>query len=365
MKENYIKNTAKLQHFSSLYEEACAAYSEELNRLEKCMQQYLGSYEIDGGENATTIRNITYEIIESQINTVIPTPKVDSVCYSEKRERNAHSVERLCSSLKELLPFDAMNEQDERYTYIYGSSVWYVEWNNSESDGGAKVHCISPTSFIGQPGISEISDMEYCFLRFTTTKGELMRKYNVKKEDTALCECEYEYDEGSDSDTVRLVICFYKDERGEIGKFVFSGGLVLSDIESYYRRKKKVCRTCKKDYSGCICTSGDFEIVDAIDEMIGTRTVPYYVPKQFPIVIRKNTLGGDGLFGGSDCERIRPEQQAINKVESRILQKLLRSGVTPIMPEDSTVILRLSVISSLRSCLTVKVRSSHAREAIA
>ena len=26
--------------------------------------------------------------------------------------------------------------------------------------------------------------MEYCFLRFTTTKGELMRKYGVKESDT-------------------------------------------------------------------------------------------------------------------------------------------------------------------------------------
>ena len=347
MKENKTNKSARLEHFAALYNESLLAAGEDFERLEKNMSQYLGTYEIDGGERASTVRNITYEIIESQINSDIPTPKVDSVCYSEKRERNAHSVERLCSSLKELLPFEQLNELDERYTYIYGASVWYVEWTGDDDDGGVRVHCISPMNFIGQAGISDVSEMEYCFLRFTTTRGELVRKYGVSLRDTEACDCEFEYDGNTESDTVRIVICFYKDDRGEIGRFVFSGGLVLSDVEAYYRRKKKVCRVCKIDYADCICGCEDFETVDVFEEVIYDRRIPYYVPKEFPIVIRRNTMGSDGVFGGSDCERIRPQQQAINKVESRILQKLLRSGVTPIMPEDSNVTLTNAIFGQV------------------
>ena len=52
--------------------------------------------------------------------------------------------------------------------------------------------------------------------------------------------------------------------------------------------------------------------------------LPFYRPKRLPIVIRKNTSQEDSLLGQSDCEFIRPQQQAINKIESRILMKLLR-----------------------------------------
>ena len=75
--------------------------------------------------------------------------------------------------------------------------------------------------------------------------------------------------------------------------------------------------------------------------------VPYYTPDSFPIVIRKNTSGDGRLFGQSDCEYIRPEQQAINKIESRILQKLLRAGITPIVPEDATITLNNSVFGQV------------------
>ena len=348
MKGKNTHSSSRLEYFKSLYETSLSAAAEDFERYERNMSQYLGSYEIDGGESATTIRNITYEIIESQVNSDIPTPKVDSVCYSERRDRNAHSIERLCSSVKELLPFEKLNELDERYTYIYGGAVWYVEWDSSDGDGGVKVHCLSPKSFIGQAGISDIDEMEYCFLRFTTTKGELMRKYGVNAEETELSALEFEYGGDFTSDTVNLVICFYKDENGEIGKYVFSGDLALSDVKAYYRRKKKICLICEKDYAECTCIKGDHKIVDDTMETVGDKKVPYYIPKCFPIVIRKNTMGGDdGLFGVSDCDRIRPEQQAINKVESRILQKLLRSGVTPIMPEDSTVTLTNAVFGQV------------------
>jgi hypothetical protein len=96
------KNSARLALFQDIYAESLQSAAEDLERYERNMDQYLGSYEIDGGDRASTVRNITYEIIESQVNSDVPTPKVDSVCYSEQHDRNAHSIERLCSSVKKL-----------------------------------------------------------------------------------------------------------------------------------------------------------------------------------------------------------------------------------------------------------------------
>ena len=342
------EKTLRGEHYRSLYEVARAASVGERENMDKNMRQYLGSPEIDGGENALTVRNITYEIIESEIDPSVPVPKVDAFSYSDERERHSNSIERLCSAVRRRLPFENMNDLDERYTYIYGASVWYVEWNQEE--GGVRVNCLSPQNFYGQTGISRVEDMDYCFLTFTTTKSDVMRKYGVSGEESNLFEYEYRYEASDVSDTVTLVVCFYRDDDGEVGRLVFSGEIILEDTPRLYRRKMPVCEKCGAPLGECSC-SASHVLRDLNDERVlidgKEMTVPYYTPKRFPIVIRKNSRSEDSLYGSSDCEMIRPQQQAINKVESRILKKLLRAGVTPIMPEDSTVTLGNSVFGQV------------------
>jgi hypothetical protein len=256
--ENKTK-ALRLEFFKNLYECALNTSREQFASLDKYMRQYRGSTEIDGSdEEALTIRNITYEIVESQISSEIPQPKADAVSYSEKRGRNAETIERLCRAVRDSLPFEELNDIDERYTYIYGGSIWYIDWDNSiehsSEIGGVRVHCLSPTDFIPQPGIYSIDDMEYCFLRFTTTKGELVRKWGIQPDELSLAECEYEFDTGiPEGDTVTMIVCFYKDEDGEIGRFVFSGELTLSDLPRYYMRKTDVCSVCQKEGGECKC----------------------------------------------------------------------------------------------------------------
>ena len=379
MKIENSNKEMRLEFFKELYETSLSASSELFASLERCMEQYRGSSAIDGSDEAAlTVRNITYEIVESQISSDIPMPKADAASYSEARNRNAHAIERLLRSVRDKLPFEEMNDIDERYTYIYGGSIWYAEWDNSVEHlgevGAVKVHCISPRDFIPQPSIYSIEDMEYCFLRFSTTKGELMRKYGVKESELPLAECDYEYSTAaSEGDTVSLIICFYRDEAGEVGRYIFSGDLVLSDLPRYYMRKADVCSVCGEPFGECECSgeavlgeihrevlSSDIELptgvripawspaISPLGDIRMKRTeIPYYVPKHFPIVIRKNTSGERSLLGQSDCDYIRPEQQAINKLESRIMQKLIRAGITPIVPEDASITLNNSVFGQV------------------
>ena len=130
------KEKAILEKWGGLYRAALGAEAERLASMEKAMEQYLGSSEIDGSsEKARTVRNITYEIIESQICADIPLPKADPQSLTNRHEKNARSIERLLSSVRSSLPFEESNDRDERFTYIYGGSVWYAEWDNSISDG--------------------------------------------------------------------------------------------------------------------------------------------------------------------------------------------------------------------------------------
>lgn len=383
--ENQTKD-GKLQFFSELYKSALDASEDMYLRLERNMEQYRGSDEIDGSEErAATVRNITYEIVESQVSSDIPMPKADPASYSELKGRNAESIERLCRSIRDKLPFEELNDIDERYTYIYGGSIWYFEWDNEAVNknevGGVKVYCLSPRDFIPQPGIFSVEDMEYCFLRFTTTRGDLARRFDVDEEDAAKLECECEYSGASpSSDAVSMIVCFYRDAEGAVGRFIFSGDVTLSDLPKYYMRKALICKDCKMEAADCVCGSkrrkkGEVErevvksdialssgrripamspmIADGMPVIKDMRVVhrrteiPYYVPNFFPIVIRKNTSGEKSLLGQSDCEYIRPQQQAINKIESRILQKLLRAGITPIVPEDARVTLNNSVFGQV------------------
>ena len=369
----------KLEFFRGLYESAKSTLNDTFALFDRRMQQYRGSTEIDGSdEDAITVRNITYEIVESQVSGDIPQPKTDAASYSEKRGRNAETIERLCRSLRARLPFEELNDIDERYTYIYGGSVWYVDWDSSEGEhdghGGVKIQCLSPRDFIPEPGIYSVDDMHYFFLRFTTTRGELMRRYGVTEENVMLAEEEYNYSSPNEEcDTVAMIVCFYRDEDGEIGKFVFSGDLTLSDLPKYYRRKEYVCSECGEPFGECDCPGKKKHLSELLTERLsedillksgdripavssrvekdgislGFTEIPYYLPRSFPIVIRKNTSAEESLFGQSDCDYIRPEQQAINKIESRIMQKLLRAGITPIVPEDARVTLNNSVFGQV------------------
>ena len=226
----------RLDFFRELFRNAELQGAENLTLLEKWMKQYRGSPEIDGSrDNALTVRNITYEIIESQVSSDIPQPKADPVCYSEKRSRNAESIERLCRSLRDRLPYEVMNDADERYTYVYGGSVWYAEWDNTAEYcgevGAVRVHCLSPRDLVPQPGIYSIDGMEYCFLKFTSTRGETERKYGLTPEQADELEFDFEYgSEATDGDTVRIIVCFYKDEEGRVGRYIFSGDVCLSDL---------------------------------------------------------------------------------------------------------------------------------------
>ena len=381
------KRSARTDYFRTLYENARDRHAASDALFERHMQQYRGSDELDGAkERAGTVRNITYEIIESQVSSEIPPPKTEPTCYSEKKDRNAKSVERLCASVRDMLPFEEMNDMDERYTYIYGGSVFLVEWETPAGRGGdlggIRVSCLSPRDFIPQPNITKISDMDYCFLRFVTTKAELSRRYGVKEVDLARADIEWESLPAADAgEAVTVIVCFYRGEDGEVGEFIFSGDLPLLDLPNYYRRKRKICRKCGREEGLCTCDAPGFTLIDETEEILGRDIVlsdgtvipalspvldeagcpipsgdgyrmertrlPYYVPQDFPIVIRKNTSGEKSLLGQSDCEYIRPEQQAINKVETRILQKLLRAGVTPILPEDATVSLNNSVFGQI------------------
>ncbi len=394
MKIEFDGEGSKLAFFSDLYQSARSASEALFEAMEQHYKQYKGTKELGPGEaDAKVVRNITYELIESQVASYVPSPKVTAKMFSDRGERNAKSIEVLLKNKRDELPFEKLNDIDERYNPIYGGSVWLIEWDESimthSTVGDVKVSCLAPKRFTGQPNIYDIKDMEYCFIEFETTKDEIVRKYGVSVEVAE--DTESEENSTSDDSTATLYVCYYKDDEDKVCQYVWSGDTELLDITDYFARKRKVCKKCGKREQICECEKPKFELLSEEFEEIGrnitlsdggvipaesvvikdgmivTETVkqpatdqmgnvliddmglpvtvdvevpkteptrlPFYRPNVLPVVIRKNTSEEDSLFGQSDCEFIRPQQQAINKLESRILEKLISGGVYPLVPD--------------------------------
>lgn len=357
----------KLKVISELYASALSASEEARSEFFKYRAQYSGDDTVDGSaQRAAFVRNITYEIIEAQVSTVIPKAKVEAGIYSPESERRATVIERICDKLRNKIDFERINDLTERDTTVTGASVYLVEWDDRASGqhgarGDVCISAVAPEDLIPQPGRYRVCDMDYCFIRSRTTRRDVCERYGVS---CGLALSLETSDDRLDADgeTVELVTCFYYDADGRLSKFIFSGDTVLEDIENYYARKSRICSRCGQSERHCRCEKPSFKLVDEECEHVRASLlppnvrddggaaeddtcvdIPWYIPREMPIVIRTNITRSDRWYGQSDCEFIRPYQQELNKLESRIHSKLISSSVIPVLPADSELRLDNSI----------------------
>lgn len=414
----------KLKFFEQLMEDAKThpEYERQMAKNKLNLDQYNGSKKIDPisdtGEvpdDAIVIRNITREIIESQKDMRIPAPKVTPRISLANTERNAKTVERLLTMLRDKLPFEKMNNVDEFYAPTLGATFYLVEFDNSVRThytvGEGKVSIIDPSDIIPQAGIYDVGEMEYIFIRSRMTREDIMRTYGVSVKVAEETEIDPEEDDSllEQYNVVTVYTCFWRNENGAICKYVWSGDTELQDIDDYYARKKYVCKCCGKRKELCEenpCSHPEYEmqneeyeeltediilpdyayedvttpsgavvkqriqkkipafspvyrdgepVMEEVNEIArddngqpimekvstgdtlpmmhktlrpktAPTRLPYYKPKRLPVICRRNIAIPKSLYGQSDCEVIRPQQQEINKLESRIHEKLMRSG---------------------------------------
>ena len=365
---NIPKDTDRRAFFESLREEAVTAYTDVLENIRLAREQYEGSPKIDGSdEEASAVRNITYELIESQISPDIPEPKVDSYLFTEEKGRRALAIERLCRQSRMRLDLEEFNNCDERYTYVYGGSIWHVEWDEeggAHGEGGIAVRTVSPECFIPEPSVTELDEMDYCFILARASREALAERYALSEEARA----SLADDGGSAGTGASYTVCYYRGEEGEVSRFIWSGEVTLADEVGVFRRRRVRCAACGRALHLCHCGSERKEVDECTltesalpfihgpsgKKKQGTAAmaslygeIPYFVPDRFPLILRRNTVAEGRLLGQSDCLIIRSQQQQINKIESRIHQKLMRAGITPMMPEDARITLNNSVFGQV------------------
>lgn len=183
----------KLKEWQSKLETAKNEYSDTRSKLIEYEDFYEGTRNVKEDPNthqnvakqATNVRNICYELIESQVDSAIPMPKV--IAMHPEDDELAKKIERLLENKVKLCHFENINDSMERTVPIDGGDYFYVTWDLSaglhSQLGDVKVSEITPFKLIPQPGVTEIDDMDYFFVQELYTKKKVKAIYGVDVED--------------------------------------------------------------------------------------------------------------------------------------------------------------------------------------
>lgn len=399
-----------------------AAYRAEEARMDKREELYRGSDVIepltDRARKRKTphIRNLCAELIESQVDSNIPQPKVTPV--RKEDEWLAAIVEDMLRNELDRLPFEEINDQMERTVPIQGGGLFLIEWDNTtrtnQTVGEIVVSWMHPKQLVPQDGVyTSIEDMDYVILKVPQTKGYIKSRYGVDVQDEAESEPEIKGRGDTADDMVTQYIAYYRNQKGGIGLYSWVGDTELEDMEDYQARRLRRCAQCgavepleaepvgdpaingllpgmtpdgmgqaepgkpggargqrkqcpycgstewesrEEEYEevyepiqrsdGTVIPGAVREVVNAgIDDLgipvmtvVETPTrIPFYKPDIYPVILQKNVSVYGKLLGESDIDKIETQQNTTNRIEAKIIDKLIRSGSYITLPDEARI----------------------------
>lgn len=297
-------------------------------------------------KQAATVRKLAFELIESQVDVVIPMPKVIS---KRGRTDRAQMIENMLRNEINKTTFKEIIDEQSRTTPTTGSSIFYGEWDNSEttidSVGDILVKNLHPKQVIPQAGVFKLKEMDYCFVDFEQTKKFVKDTYGV--------DVDLVGDENEDGQPYEHMVThhfvYYRNQKGGIGLYSWAGNTEIQNFENYFARQQLICKKCGTekdlDVDKCIkCGSKKFVKSDlemqemtVVNQETGTQEkvkVPYYVPDEFPIVIRKNVSLINRFMGSSDVDYIKDQQNDTTIYLNKMREKVLKGGSFVTLPND-------------------------------
>lgn len=379
-----VKNQ-KLELWQKRLAESNSAYSAEVVKMDERERLYNGDHTLrplvtgdarrDGGVKKTGhVRNIVFENIESLVSSSIPRPKVTP--RRKQDEHLAEIIEHFLRNELDRMPFETMNDMAERTVPIQGGVGFLVEWDNSKRThntvGEVTVSVIHPKQFGPQPGIyTGIGDMDWFIIKLPTTKQAVQRKYGVDMSGEAESEPDVRAAGAEDAaeDALTQYIGFEINDHGGINRYSWVNNVVLEDLENYQARRQPVCKQCgqMRPHSGGPCpwcgsekftseeqefepvwvpirTRSGLEIpgthpgVDENGEDVMQPTlIPFYKPDLYPIVLQRSVSVFGQLLGSSDVDVIRDQQNTVNRMEQKIIDRLVKAGTRITLPDKANL----------------------------
>lgn len=401
----------KLRLWQDRLQAAENAIEGERARMKKREKLYEGDHTIygaggraqagaDGVSEATHVRNVCFEMVETQVDSTIPSPKVTAVRPED--EELADIVENLLRDVMDRLPMERINDEGERISPVQGGHGLLVDWLDSVSGrdwlGDLRVQLIHPRCIVPQAGVYQVSDMDWVFLKTPQTRRQIRVNYGVELEGENESDPEARrLGDGADTteEIVTMVTAYYRNKSGGIGRLRWVNDTVLEDLDDCQVRRIHRCKACgavgdgrKCSYCGSTKFETDTEEDEVLTEDITLRDgtvipamsmvrdelgqpvleeltegrdvlpqlrasggpavrharlvqaptrIPYYKPDVYPLVVRKNVSLPGRFFGGSDIDAIADQQNTLNKLSTKINAKVLGGGSFTTVPEGGGV----------------------------
>lgn len=337
---------AKLQKWKKKLETALGEHTAFRSRVDENDMLYHGTHEVsragtyisnrdrDLDRDVKQVVNIVFQMVESQIDHNIPQPNI--LPMEQNDEAKAKMIEGMLTYKVNSSAMERINDENERIAKK-ASVCWYkLGWNprieKHTFTGDFEVINPHPKNVIPQPGVYRVSDMDYLFHIETRTNSYVARTYGKDIADRLQDEtAEYEYLEQSgrteplstDTNKVSVVECWYKDDEGNVGLFVWANDVIIKDMPKFYFKRDEQGNVIETETITKLNPDGSAEEV----------TVQAYVPKSFPFVLQYNIPVDKSLYGKADPEIIKDQQEAIKKVLTFEEERILK-GTTKIITQD-------------------------------
>lgn len=413
------KNSDRLRLWKDRLAASEAAYQAELDKMDGREEQYLGRRKLrpvterdrhPGGDLFQTphVRNITAELIEAQVSSAIPQPKVTA--RRREDEGLAKLIEDMIRNELDRMPMELVNDIQERTVPLQGGAWYHLEWDNRSrthtTTGEVAIAARHPKQVIPQAGVyTGAEDMDYILLKLPTTKEAVKSRYGVDLSEESEEEPDLRGSAGQTpaEDMVTQVVAYYRNGRGGVGKFSWVRDTVLEDLEDYQARRLRRCAQCGRvepvegdiivDRQGLALPGAMEALLGAKPEAVeesrvwhdgdpcpdcgGTRweereeeyeeiwdpivtshgkaipgaserfdkdtgvidyvptKIPYYKPDCYPLVLQRNVSVFGRLLGDSDADKIADQQNTINRLEKKIIDRLVKAGTRVMMPASA------------------------------
>lgn len=372
-KEWTSRNEAALGDQAAKMDDREALYRGEVRKIQPLTPR---DTERNGDYRITShLRNIVAENIESEVNSVIPQPKVTARRQSD--ESKAKILEDMLRNELDRLPMEVLNDLAERIVPIQGGVYWLVEWDESQkthsSNGDVRVSLIHPKQIVPQDGVfTAVEDMDAIVVKLPQTRSYIERVYGKKLEEDEGEENPevrtIDADSSSAEDLVTQYVAYYRNDEGGIGKFSWVNDTVLEDLEDFEARRVKRCSRCGEvlapDQDTCpVCGSnrakasvedneefwepaqvgnvqipGSEIVADEQGRPVSRPTqIPFYKPDVFPVFLQRNVSVFGRLLGDSDVDKIADQQNTVNRLETKIIDRFIKAGTKITVPSQASL----------------------------
>ena len=369
--QNTKREQAMVEKVAALYSIA-KAYRDDIpyvspHNLEQWRKAYMGTLNAidirtgkESERKSRPLRKLIYELIESQVDNSIPMPRI------KPRRRTDLPV---CDITEEYLKFeiDRMlteqeNDKSERATYIDGTSWYKICWdsldNTYERSGDLRVEVLLADQVVPEPAVTDYRLMNYIF---ECQQMSLSRIYDLYGRLIIPLE--------TGNSTTEVISYYYKNKNGVIGRFMYAphSRQVISWDEDWQIRKVRTCTACgtvNPIGDQCrVCGGTSFRYKNATTEILeedimrfknpyeegesadptdvssaevflpaGTE-IPFYQVRQLPFVPRLAVSSLDSIYGLSQVAVLLEMQDSVNKILTKVEDKVLKSGAVITMPQ--------------------------------